>query len=126
MKTKTHILTICTAAVMLFLSACSAADSPSSVSQAVPNAADNISDGVEPTATVVSDSPVDDVIAEINATGFSLDIRQYYDFDKAEWKPGAEAEIEQIQYSSPSDFSRTMAKVYAILDEYAKSIPSQS
>lgn len=64
---------------------------------------------------------IDSTISKIKAAGFSLDITQYYDFEKAEWKQGAEAELQQMQINSPSQFSRIVSKVYAILNDYEQS-----
>lgn len=71
------------------------------------------------------DNPIDSTISKIKKAGFSLDITQYYDFEKAEWKQGAEAELQQMQINSPSEFSRIVSKVYDILNEYEQSVQCQ-
>ena len=60
----------------------------------------------------------DKYITDIEATGLGLNIEDYYDFDNAKWKDGAEGELAQIQANSPKEFSDVMAKVYAVLDDY--------
>lgn len=62
----------------------------------------------------------DKYIANIEATGLGLNIEDYYDFDNAKWKDGAEGELAQIQINSPKGFSEIMAKVYAVLDDYGR------
>ena len=69
-----------------------------------------------------SEKLIENTVSRIKETGFSLDITQYYDFQKAEWKQDAQAEIQQMQYNSPSSFSRIVSKVYAILDEYEQNV----
>ena len=71
-----------------------------------------------------SEKLIENTVSRIKETGFSLDITQYYDFQKAEWKQDAQAEIQQMQYNSPSSFSRIVSKVYAILDEYEQNVRS--
>lgn len=62
----------------------------------------------------------DKYIANIEATGLGLNIEDYYDFDNAKWKDGAEGELAQIQMNSPKEFSEVMSKVYAVLDDYGQ------
>lgn len=61
-------------------------------------------------------------MAEIEAAGLGLNIEDYFDFDKAQWKPGAEGQLAIIQSNSPTQFSDVMAKVYAILDSYTSGV----
>lgn len=61
-------------------------------------------------------------MAEIEAAGLGLNIEDYFDFDKAQWKPGAEGQLAIIQSNSPTQFSDVMARVYAILDSYTSGI----
>ena len=62
----------------------------------------------------------DKYISNIEATGLGLNIEDYYDFDNAKWKDGAEGELAQIQMNSPKEFSEVMSKVYAVLDDYGQ------
>lgn len=62
----------------------------------------------------------DKYITDIEATGLGLNIEDYYDFNNAKWKDGAEGELTQIQMNSPKEFSEVMAKVYAVLDDYGQ------
>lgn len=62
----------------------------------------------------------DKYISNIEATGLGLNIEDYYDFDNAKWKDGAEGELAQIQINSPKEFSEVMSKVYAVLDDYGQ------
>lgn len=62
----------------------------------------------------------DKYIADIEATGLGLNIEDYYDFNNAKWKDGAEGELTQIQMNSPKEFSEVMSKVYAVLDDYGQ------
>lgn len=62
----------------------------------------------------------DKYITDIEATGLGLNIEDYYDFNNAKWKDGAEGELAQIQMNSPKEFSEVMAKVYAVLDDYGR------
>lgn len=62
----------------------------------------------------------DKYIADIEATGLGLNIEDYYDFNNAKWKDGAEGELAQIQMNSPKEFSEIMSKVYAVLDDYGQ------
>lgn len=62
----------------------------------------------------------DKYITDIEATGLGLNIEDYYDFNNAKWKDGAEGELAQIQMNSPKEFSEVMAKVYAVLDDYGQ------
>ena len=39
----------------------------------------------------------DKYIADIEATGLGLNIEDYYDFNNAKWKDGAEGKLAQIQ-----------------------------
>lgn len=61
-------------------------------------------------------------MAEIEAAGLGLNIEDYFDFDKAQWKPGAEGQLAIIQSNSPTQFSDVMARVYAILDSYTSGV----
>lgn len=61
-------------------------------------------------------------MAEIEAAGLGLNIEDYFDFDKAQWKPGAERQLAIIQSNSPTQFSNVMARVYAILDSYTRGV----
>lgn len=62
----------------------------------------------------------DKYISNIEATGLGLNIEDYYDFDNAKWKDGAEGELAQIQINSPKEFSEVISKVYAVLDDYGQ------
>lgn len=135
MRSRTIVFTICTVAAIM-LTACK----PNGGQSAFEETSDTLISGCESknesiqTADAGSDIAfssysvdsdnedlIDGTISKIKAAGFSLDITQYYDFEKAEWKQGAEAELQQMQINSPSQFSRIVSKVYAILNDYEQS-----
>lgn len=145
MKSKAILLSICTS-VAILLVACKSYDGKSTSEESpdmlIPSSESEVKNtqtsGISSdTATNSSsnlssysddaddDNPIDSTISKIKKAGFSLDITQYYDFEKAEWKQGAEAELQQMQINSPSEFSRIVSKVYAILNEYEQSVQYQ-
>ncbi len=147
MKSKAILLSICTS-VAILLVACKSYDGKSTSEEAPDVLISSGESEVKSTQTsdissdtaiaansssnlssysddVDNDNPIDSTISKIKKAGFSLDITQYYDFEKAEWKQGAEAELQQMQINSPSEFSRIVSKVYAILDEYEQSVQSR-
>lgn len=142
MKSKAILLSICTF-VAILLVACKSYDGKSAseespdmlISSSESEVKDTQTSGISSDIAANSssnlssysdndenESPVDSAISKIKKAGFSLDITQYYDFEKAEWKQGAEAELQQMQINSPSEFSRIVSKVYDILDEYEQSM----
>lgn len=145
MKSKVIVLSIC-ASVAILLAACKSYGDPSAsekapdtlVSKSESEINDKRTSVISSDAAVNSDdgfssysvntdngNPIDSTILKIKEAGFSLDITQYYDFEKAEWKQGAEAELQQMQINSPSQFSRIVSKVYAILNDYEQSVQSR-
>lgn len=62
----------------------------------------------------------DAYISRIETAGLGLNIEDYYDFDNAKWKDGAEQQLAQIQMNSPKEFSEVMSRVYAVLDDYGQ------
>ena len=113
MKSRAIIFTICAVAAIT-LTACNSNGEQSAVGET--------SDALISSSDADSEKLIEYTVSRIKETGFSLDITQYYDFQKAEWKQDAQAEIQQMQYNSPSSFSRIVSKVYAILDEYEQNV----
>lgn len=113
MKSRAIIFTICAVAAIM-LTACNSNGEQSAVGET--------SDALISSSDADSEKLIENTVSRIKETGFSLDITQYYDFQKAEWKQDAQAEIQQMQYNSPSFFSRIVSKVYAILDEYEQNV----
>lgn len=116
MKSRAIIFTICAVAAIM-LTACNSNGEQSA-------AVGETSDALISSSDADSEKLIENNVSRIKETGFSLDITQYYDFQKAEWKQDAQAEIQQMQYNSPSSFSRIVSKVYAILDEYEQNVRS--
>ncbi len=145
MKSKAILLSICTSVAVLLV-ACKSYDGKSTSEEAPDTLISSSESEVKNTQTsgissdtaansssnlssysddADDDNPIDSTISKIKKAGFSLDITQYYDFEKAEWKQGAEAELQQMQINSPSEFSRIVSKVYDILNEYEQSVQCQ-
>lgn len=145
MKSKAILLSICTFVAVLLV-ACKSYDGKSTSEEATDMLISSSESEVKDTQTsgissdtaansssnissysddADNDNPIDSTISKIKEAGFSLDITQYYDFEKAEWKQGAEAELQQMQINSPSEFSRIVSKVYDILNEYEQSVQYQ-